>query len=45
MKRLLLPIILICFTILCLVFVHVDNMNKLGKEIGKVDQSNTEIVS
>ncbi len=32
MKQFLLPVVLICFTILCLVFVHIDNMNKLNKE-------------
>ncbi len=32
MKQFLLPAVLICFTALCLVFVHIDNMNKLNEE-------------
>ncbi len=28
MKKLLIPIILICFAVACLGFVHIDNMNK-----------------
>ncbi len=32
MKQFLLPIALICFTMFCLIFVHIDNMNKIQKE-------------
>ncbi len=46
MKQFLLPIVLICFTILCLAFIHIDNMNKLNQEkmaLGK--HENTEVYS
>jgi len=46
MKQLLLPVILICFAIFCLGFVHMDNMEKQEKELSsKVKKSNTEIIS
>ncbi|WP_157766010.1 hypothetical protein [Aquimarina aggregata] len=31
MKQFLLPLVLICFTIFCLSYVHMDNMDKLEK--------------
>ncbi len=45
MKQFLLPIILICFTIFCLGFVHIDNMEKIDKEITEVvEDSDKEII-
>ncbi len=44
MKRLLLPIALIAFAIICLSIVHIDNVNKLdaqSKELRKKHQTNT----
>ncbi|MEW7291998.1 hypothetical protein [Aquimarina sp. 2304DJ70-9] len=32
MKQFLIPIALLCFTMACLTFVHIDNMNKISKE-------------
>ncbi len=43
MKRLLLPIALIAFAIICLSIVHIDNVNKLdaqSKELRKKHQTN-----
>ncbi len=43
MKRLLLPIVLIAFAIICLSIVHIDNVNKLdaqSKELRKKHQTN-----
>lgn len=45
MKQLLLPIVLIFFTIVCLGFIHVDNMNKRSEKMEEVKQSNSEISS
>ncbi len=48
MKRLLLPIALIAFTIVCLSIVHIDNINKLdtqSNELRKKQQTefNTKV--
>ncbi|SEK37363.1 hypothetical protein SAMN04487910_0372 [Aquimarina amphilecti] len=45
MKQLLLPVVLICFTIFCLGFVHIDNMNELDKEKSELKKTeNQEIL-
>ncbi len=36
MKRLVLPVVLISFTVICLCFVHIDNINKLDKELNTI---------
>lgn len=45
MKQLLLPVILICFAICCLGFVHIDNMNKLEKETSEIEHTNTKTIA
>ncbi len=43
MKRLLLPIMLIVFAVICLGIVHIDNINKLdaqSNELRKEQQAN-----
>ncbi len=42
MKRLLLPIALICFTVLCLLFIHIDNIGMLDQEKIALDKQNTK---
>ncbi|MDH7445642.1 hypothetical protein [Aquimarina sp. 2201CG14-23] len=48
MKQFLLPVMLICFTIFCLGFVHIDNMDKLediDKEVIVVEEPELNITS
>ncbi len=48
MKRLLLPLALIAFAIICLSIVHIDNVNKLdiqSNELRKKHQLEPEITS
>ncbi|WP_299443811.1 hypothetical protein [uncultured Aquimarina sp.] len=45
MKQLLLPVVLICFTIFCLGFVHMDNMNELEKERNSIEKTDTQEIS
>ncbi len=32
------PAVLLCFTIACLAFIHIDNMNKLEKEANLAEE-------
>ena len=38
MKRLLLPVLLICFAIFCLSYIHIDNMNKINEEKAAIEK-------
>ncbi len=43
MKQFLIPIALICFTMACLIFVHIDNMNKISEENIALEMEDTNI--
>ncbi|WP_108869248.1 hypothetical protein [Aquimarina aquimarini] len=42
MKRLLLPIILISFAVVCLSIVHIDNVNKLDTQSNELRKKHQE---
>lgn len=37
MKKILLPLFLICFTVITLGFIHIDNVNKLDKQYNDIE--------
>ncbi len=45
MKQFLLPVALLCFTMASLVFIHIDNMNKLNEEKAMSKTQDIEIHS